>query len=79
MTRIVVTHAAPPGTVFEQHAFDSQTGKEVPFQIEGDRTFRSTVIEAVVSADGSTVDITLDVPHLRLPVDGISLKEVDHS
>lgn len=79
MTKIVITQAAPPGSVFGQASFDGQVGQEVPFLVEEHRAFRATMVAAAVSPSGESVRITLDVPDLVLPIQGFSFEEVDGS
>lgn len=55
------TQPAPDGSTFTPDAFDSQIGKEIPVNIEGQQQRRGRVVAAEVSPDGQSVELTLDI------------------
>ncbi|MHC0429921.1 hypothetical protein ACX6XY_07010 [Streptomyces sp. O3] len=63
-----MNQSAEPGTVFAPDCFDSQTGRTVPLRVEGlPEGTEATVVAAAVAGDGTSVDLTLDVPAELLP------------
>ena len=75
MNRFTFEQHAGPNTVFTPGSFGHQVGTVIPFS-SGDRTYDATVIGVTISADGKSVEITLDVPDAalpRIPLDGLSI------
>lgn len=62
MTRIQLRQPAPAGSGYAPNAFDSQIGKEVPFNIDGNRRGLCAIVAAEVTEDGSAALLTVDVP-----------------
>ena len=68
--RIKHTQSAGPGQVFAPDVFDSQVGKTVPMNIEGRPVEGGCkIVGADVSGDGSSVQLTLEVPDGALQQD----------
>lgn len=64
MSRISFTQLAAPGTAFGPGLFDASIGEAFPLSIDG-LTVETTMTSAVVSPDGTSAEITLDVPGMR--------------
>jgi hypothetical protein len=59
---------AQPGERFASDSFDGQIGRTVPLRVDGSpQEADATVIAAQVSDDGTSVDLTLDIPAAVLP------------
>jgi hypothetical protein len=69
MALLSFTQLAQPGTVFGPDAFATSIGKRFPFGSEG-HTVEAVLVAAVVSPDGTSAEITLDVPAGRVSLEG---------
>jgi hypothetical protein len=64
MSKISFTQLPTPGTVFGPGLFDASIGQAFLLSIDN-LTVETTMISAVVSPDGTSAEITLDVPGMR--------------
>ena len=64
MTTFKVLHRAKTGERFAPDAWDRQVGKTVPFNV-GERVCRCKLLAAEVSADGGSVELTLETDEIR--------------
>jgi len=64
VSKISFTQLPAPGTVFRPGLFDTSIGEAFPLSIE-DLTMEATMVSAVVAPDGTSAEITLDVPGMR--------------
>jgi len=60
MATVSFTYPAPDGELFEPGSFDSVIGETSDLDRGHDRTFHVEVVDAVVAADGRSVEITLE-------------------
>lgn len=69
--RVAFTQPADPGTTFAPDVFESQIGRTVPMNIEGREIEEGCkILAAQVSDDGTSVELTVDVPDGSLPQTG---------
>lgn len=79
--RMQYTQPAPPGGVFAADAFEAQIGRTVPLTLGGSSLERDCeIVDAVVSEDGSSVMLTVEVdedafPSETLAGNGFSIAE----
>jgi hypothetical protein len=66
MRKIIFTQLAAPGMAFGPGLFDASIGEPFPLSIDN-LTVEATMTSAVVSTDGTSAEITLDVPGMRYP------------
>lgn len=69
---VEVVQEAPEHHTFAPDVFSSQIGKVVPLKVEGRQIDNCKVVAAVVSEDGSSVNLTLEVPDGLFPAPPMS-------
>ena len=63
---------APPHTIYGAGAFDGQIGSATRVELPGGREAEGIIRAAVVSEDGSEVEVTIEVPDETLPKQPLS-------
>ena len=73
-----IARKAPPHALYAAGAFDGQIGSTTRVKLPGGREVEGIIREAVVSDDGSEVEVTIEVPDgtlPKLPLSGYSIEQ----